>query len=151
MGTFCQFIFGALSLFSLSHSWTLRSFLENSSIGLRKEKEGPRRKRKANIKQGREASSSYSGIICRYRFACVISLLDLACMYVFGSLDIIGMGFASEATLFRLSFPFPNIHGVMGSLVLVELYFQMVVNLSEVVSERKNTRPRDPWIGLVLW
>jgi len=33
--------FGALSLFS--HSWTLRAFLENSSIGSTKVKEGQRR------------------------------------------------------------------------------------------------------------
>ena len=36
--TFFQFSFGALSLFSLSHSWTLIVFLEHFSIGSRKAK-----------------------------------------------------------------------------------------------------------------
>ena len=36
--TFCQFSFGALSLFSLSYSWTLRVFLDNFGIGERKVK-----------------------------------------------------------------------------------------------------------------
>ena len=48
LGPFCQFNFGALSLFSLSlsHSWTLRVFLEHFGIGSRKEKEARGRKEK---------------------------------------------------------------------------------------------------------
>ena len=48
---FCQFSFGALCLFSLSHSWTLREFLEHSNIGSRKVKEGPRRQRSRKEEQ----------------------------------------------------------------------------------------------------
>jgi len=52
--TFCQFNFGALSILSLSHSWTLRIFLENFNIGLRKEnkaKESDDQAWKSMIKQ----------------------------------------------------------------------------------------------------
>jgi len=47
--TFCQLKFGALPLFSLSHSWSLRVFLEHSSFGARKEK-------KAKAKEGKKGS-----------------------------------------------------------------------------------------------
>jgi len=49
---FGQFNFGAFSLFSLSlsHSWTLRVFLELSSFGARKEKES-----KGRIRKGKES------------------------------------------------------------------------------------------------
>ena len=47
---FCLFSFGTLSLFSLSHSWTHRFFLEHSSFGARKEK-------KAKWKEGKKGSS----------------------------------------------------------------------------------------------
>ena len=67
----------SLSILSLTHSWTLRVFLEHFSIGSRKEK---KEKRKENIKKGRAGSSIYNKITCRYRFACMISMLDLACM-----------------------------------------------------------------------
>jgi len=45
--TFCQFNFGALSLFSLSDSWSLRVFLEHSGFGSWKEKQ-------AKGKQGKQ-------------------------------------------------------------------------------------------------
>ena len=66
--TFCQFSFGALSLFSLSHSWTLRVFLENSSFGEMKGKTSngrTRKGRKVKIKQGRVGSSGFSRNTCK--------------------------------------------------------------------------------------
>jgi len=47
--TFCQLIFGALTLFplSLSHSWTLRVLLEHFVIGERKSKKARGRKDQA--------------------------------------------------------------------------------------------------------
>ena len=36
------------------------------------------------------------------------------CMCVFGSLDVIGMGFSRCDSVFVLAFPFLDIHGVMG-------------------------------------
>lgn len=75
---FCQFSFEALSLFSLTYSWTLRVFLERSSIGSRKEKEGLRRQDKSKIRKGRVGSSGYNEIICGYPVACMISLLVFA-------------------------------------------------------------------------
>ena len=47
---------------SLSHSWTLRVFLEHFNFGSRKTKKA---KRKAKIKQGRAGSSNYNGFTCR--------------------------------------------------------------------------------------
>jgi len=52
----------SLYLLSLSHSWTLRAFLEHFSIGSRKVEEGQRRKAEAKVKQGRTISSGYNGI-----------------------------------------------------------------------------------------
>ena len=43
-------------------------------------KESKGRTKKTNVRQGRATSSIYNEIIGRYRFACVISLLVLACM-----------------------------------------------------------------------
>ena len=56
MVTFCQFIFGSLSLFflSLSHSWTHRVFLEHFGIRSRKEnkaRESKEQPRKSRIKK----------------------------------------------------------------------------------------------------
>jgi len=59
--------------------------------------------------------------------------------------------FLGVTVFFSLVFPFPDKHGVMGSLVLVEMDCPMVSKISEVFSERKKTRPRNPWIGLGLW
>jgi len=43
------------------------------------------------------------------------------CMCVFGSLAVIGMGFAKCDNGFSLALPFLNSHGVMGSFHLVEI------------------------------
>lgn len=64
-------------------------------------------------------------------------------MCVCGPLDFIGMGFPNVKLLFRLFLPFLDSHGVVGSLVLVELDFQMDSKLSGVVSGLF-TRPRNP-------
>jgi len=44
------------------------------------------------------------------------------CMYVFGSLVIIGMGFFRCDNGFSVAFPFRDSHGVMGLFILVELW-----------------------------
>lgn len=74
-----------------------------------------------NIKQGRARSSDYNRITCRYRFVCVISLLDLAfmvhaCVYLdlLLSLEWLLLG---VIVIFSLAFPFLDIHGVMGSIL----------------------------------
>jgi len=51
---FCRVSFGALSLSSLSHSWTLRVFLEHSSFGARKGKESKGRTRKGKQRLRKE-------------------------------------------------------------------------------------------------
>ena len=51
----------------------------------------------------------------------MVSLLVLACMCVFGSLVVIGMGFSRCDSAFILAFPFSDSHGVMGFFYLVEL------------------------------
>ena len=137
-----------LSLFSLSHSWTLRVFLEHSNIGSRKAKEVPRRQRKAKIKQRRVGLSDYNRITYRYRVTCVISLIFFACMVYACVYLVLFLSLAwvlpGVIVVFILAFPFPDNHGVMGFFHLVELDFQMVSKLSEVVL-RKITRPRNPW------
>ena len=64
-----QFSFGALSLFSLSlsYSWTLRIFLEHFGIGARKENKARGRKDqvgKGRIKQLQQASLQVSTCMC---------------------------------------------------------------------------------------
>ena len=71
--TFCQFRFGSLSLFSLSH--TLRH-LEFYWGTFALEKERKRRQEEAMIKQGKAGSSNYNRLHCRYQLACVFSLID---------------------------------------------------------------------------
>jgi len=73
----CQFNFEALSLFSLSH--TLRH-LEFSWSILALGQERQRRKEEEKIKQGKAGSRNYKNILCWYQVACVLCLLDLACM-----------------------------------------------------------------------
>jgi len=60
--------------------------------------------------------------LCKYRVACMISFIVLAGMCVFGSLTIIGMGFAKNDNGFNLALPFPDSYGVMGFFHLVELW-----------------------------
>lgn len=55
-------------------------------------------------------------------------------MCVFGSLPIIDMGFSKCDSDFNLTFPFLDFHSVMGFFHLVEMDFQMVFELGEVVS-----------------
>jgi len=67
--TFCQFSFGALSLFSLSltFSWTHRVFLEHFGIGARKAKkarESEDQAGKGRIKQLQQESLQVSTCMC---------------------------------------------------------------------------------------
>ena len=84
------------SLFTLLETQKiLGATLEVDQGKQRKDEEG---KEEEKIKQGRVVSSNYIRIICKYQFSCVVSLLYLAyivhaCVYVFGSLAFIGMGF----------------------------------------------------------
>ena len=69
--------------------------------------------KKAKIKQGKAGSGSYMGIIYRYQFSCVFSLLYLACMALHVVLCFLGMGFSRCESLFSLAFPFLDSHGVV--------------------------------------
>ena len=79
-------------------------------------------KREAKIKQGRAGSSSYNKIICRYRVACMISLLYLACMVHACVYLVLFLSFSlvllSVTVIFSLALPFLGSNGVMGSLLL---------------------------------
>ena len=58
---------------------------------------------------------------CRYRFACVISFLDFACMLHICVCMVLLLSLASVflgvKMFFSLVFPFSDTHRVMGSLV----------------------------------
>ena len=112
--TFCQFSFGALSLFSLSFS-LLETDFSWSTLAL--EQERKRRQEEAKIKQGKAGSSSYNRLHCRYQLACVFSLLDLACMGLHELHFIPGMGFSRCDSIFSLALPFPNSFDEMGYLM----------------------------------
>ena len=75
---------------ALSHSWTLRVFLDTLEL----EQERQRIQEEAKIKQGKARSSSYNMIHFRYRFACVLSLLYFASMVLHVVLFYHGMGFS---------------------------------------------------------
>ena len=87
--TFFQFSFGALSLFCLSLSWTLRVFLEHFGIGSIKAKKARGRK----DQEGKAGSSTYNKLHCRYRLACVFSLLYLTCMVLHVVILLLWHGF----------------------------------------------------------
>ena len=80
-----------------------------------------RRQEEGRSEQGRARSRNYNRIICRYQFACVISLLNLACMVhacvVLVLLMSLAWVFPSVIVVFSLAFPFLDNHGVMGSLL----------------------------------
>ena len=114
--TFCQFSFGALSLFSLSLSLTL-GHLEFSWSTLKLEQEMKIRQEEANIKQGKVGSSSYNRLHCRYQLACVYSLLDLACMGLHVVFSHHGMGFSRYESIFNLALSFLDSLDEMGSLI----------------------------------
>ena len=63
--TFCQFSFGALSLFSLSLSLTV-GHLEFSWSTLTLDQERQRRQEEVKVKQGKAGSNSYNRILCRF-------------------------------------------------------------------------------------
>ena len=77
---FDHFSFGALSLFSLSHTLGHLYFYWTISALDQERQEG---KEEANIKKGGSRSSIYNAFTCRYQFSCLISLLDLACMVMY--------------------------------------------------------------------
>ena len=115
MVTFCHFSFGALSLFYLSLSLSLSlGHLDFSWNTFALDQERKRKQEEGRRKQGRARSSSYNKILYKYRFACVFSLLDLACMVLHVVLCCYGMGFARCDSVLSLALPFPNSHGVMG-------------------------------------
>lgn len=93
-----------LSLLDIELSW--------STLVLDQERQ--RRKEEGRSKQGRAGSSKYNKILCRYRFASVFSLLDLACMVLHVVLCYYGMGFARHDNVLSLVLPFPDSHGAMG-------------------------------------
>ena len=80
--TFCQFSVGTLSLFSLSlsYSWRLRVFLEKSWRVWHTWIFGARRQRKSRKVQEGIGINNYIGFSCKYRVACMLSSLVLACM-----------------------------------------------------------------------
>ena len=95
--------------------------MEHFNIGSRKEKEEKTRQREVKIKEGRAGTRNYNEITYRYQFACVISLLDLACMVHACEYLVLLLSLAwvllGVTAIFNLSLPFPNSHDVMGSHV----------------------------------
>ena len=85
-----------------------------------------RKQRKEMIKKGKVGSSGYKEITLQissfmYDFLANFGMHG-TCMCVLGSLAIIGMGFSRCDNGFKLALPFPNSHGVVGFLHLVELW-----------------------------
>ena len=101
------------SLIILSHSLTL-GHLDFSWSTLTLDRERQRRQEEGRSKQGRVESCNYNKILCMYRFVCVISFLDLACMVLHVVFFYHGMRFSKRDSVFSLAFPFPDRHGVMG-------------------------------------
>jgi len=89
--------------------------LASFCLGFALDQERKRRQDKVRSKKGRARSSNYISILCRYGFACIFSLLDLACMVLHVVLCCSSMGFARCDSVFNLALPFLNNHGVMGS------------------------------------
>ena len=87
--TFVNAFFGALSLLSLSLS-LLDTLNFWSTLALEQEREESRKKEEARKEE--HESSSYNMILGRYQFACMFSLLDLACMLLHVVLFCLGMG-----------------------------------------------------------
>ena len=112
--TLCQFSFGVLSLFSLSHTL---GYLEFSWSTLALEQERKRRQEEAKIKQEKAGSSNYNRLHCRYRLACVFSLLELACMQLHVVIFYHGIGFARCDSIFSIAFPFLDSFDETGSLI----------------------------------
>jgi len=81
------------------------------------EKERKTRQDGVKIKQGKAGSSIYIKLHCRYRLACVFSLIDLAYMGLHVFLFYHGMGFSSCDNIFNLALPFPDSFDEMGSLI----------------------------------
>ena len=71
-----------------------------------------RRKKEEKSKEDRE-SRNYIKIVCRYWFACMISLLYLACMVLHVVLCCLGMGFSRCDSVFNLTLSFLDSHGVV--------------------------------------
>ena len=80
-------------------------------MALDKERQESRKKEEASKEEHK--SSSYNRILGRYQFACVFSLLDLACMVLHVVLCYLGMGFSMCDHVFSLALPFLDSHGVV--------------------------------------
>ena len=106
--------------------------MEFSRSTLALDQERKRRQEEGERKKGRAASNSYNKILCRYLFACVISLIDLACMVLHVVIFCHGMGFFRCDSVFTLALQFVDNLDEMGSHTSVELDCQMDSKLSEV-------------------
>ena len=102
--------------------------MEHFGIGARKEKKA----RGSKDQVAKAGSSSYNGILCRYRFACVFSFLYLAHMVLYVVVFYHGMGFSRCDNVFSLALPFPHRLDEMGSHTSVELDYRMDSKLSGV-------------------
>ena len=91
VGSFLELSLYYLSLILLETQSFLRELLEECGILRVLEQEGKGRVGKRKRTSG---STTTTGFACRYQVAYMISLLFLACMCVFGSLAITGMGFS---------------------------------------------------------
>ena len=76
--------------------------------------ERQRSQEEGKIQQGKVGSSSYNRIHYKCRFACIFSLLYLACMVLHVVLFYCGMGFLRCNSVFSLALEFLDSHGVMG-------------------------------------
>lgn len=112
--TFCQFSFGDLSPFSLSHSWTLRVFLEHFNIGSRKAKKVRGSKDQARKSRFKQLQWDYMKVsICMCDFLARFSMHGYACAFLVLFLSWAWV-FPGMTVFFNLSLPFPDSHGVMG-------------------------------------
>lgn len=84
-----------------------------------------RRQRKVRDKQGRVDQEASTRILEGNKLHVWCFLINGTCMSAFGSLVVIGMGFARCDNGFNLSFLFPDSHGVMGFFYLVELWISI--------------------------
>jgi len=81
------------------------------------EQERKGRQEKATIKRGNAGSSSDNRLHCKYRLACVFSLLDLEYMGLHVFLLYHGMGFVRCDSIFSLALKFPDSFDDMSSLI----------------------------------
>lgn len=73
-----------------------------------------------------------------------LAYMVLECVYL-ALLSSLALIFLGVTLFFNLVFLFMDSYGVMGSLIFVKTGLSDSSKLSEVISKRKNTTPKNPW------